>query len=304
MKLYNILIIALAVLIGIGEIANVFGAFMGFSFQQCFVIFCVLIFVGFIIINTYTLILRFKQKNNSTPERQTENKIQLNRQENGKNKKAKSYLFIVFMAIVVLQLIIILFGEFHAYKGDLTVETVNTMLSTNTVYKINPLTGFNYELGMPSRLKLLCLPIIYAFICKITGLSTLVVVFKVIPVIMLILTYVSYAMLANTLFIGDKEKKIVFLICVAILIGMINYSMGIEGFNLIYAGYAGTTLRGVLLINTINYACNRRWLGVILMVMAEACISWTLYGLGMCLLAAVIMFLVSFFVERGNKKKM
>ena len=64
----------------------------------------------------------------------------------------------------------------------------------------------------------------------------------------------------------------------------------------------------VLLPYLLSCLMDRKYTGVILCILAEACIVWTLYGAGVCLLVTVAWLilgaLVSQFRKRWEKRKM
>ena len=60
---------------------------------------------------------------------------------------------------------------------------------------------------------------------------------------------------------------------------------GVDGFDIFYGGFRGVTIRAVVLLPyLIVCLMERKCFGVILCVLAEACMVWTLYGAGTCLL--------------------
>ena len=63
---------------------------------------------------------------------------------------------------------------------------------------------------------------------------------------------------------------------------------GMDGFDIFYGGFRGVTIRAVVLLPYL-IAClmERKYFGVILCVLAEACMVWTLYGAGVCLLVTL-----------------
>ena len=60
---------------------------------------------------------------------------------------------------------------------------------------------------------------------------------------------------------------------------------GVDGFDMFYGGFRGVTIRAVVLIPYL-IAClmEKKYFGVALCILAEACMVWTLYGAGVCLL--------------------
>ena len=58
-----------------------------------------------------------------------------------------------------------------------------------------------------------------------------------------------------------------------------------EGYGVLHCGHLGTTMRNSILIPLVLHgALERKWVLAILCVLAEACIVWTFWGLGLCVL--------------------
>ena len=63
---------------------------------------------------------------------------------------------------------------------------------------------------------------------------------------------------------------------------------GVDGFDIFYGGFRGVTIRATVLLPYL-FSClfERKYLGAVLCILAEACMVWTLYGAGVCLLVTV-----------------
>lgn len=201
----------------------------------------------------------------------------------------QTVLCIVFILIAVYQILVITRSEMVYTKGDITAETVGTILDTNTFYQINPMTGRAYEEGAPLRLKILCLPTFYAVLCRIFGAESAEVVWRLAPLMTLFGSYLAFYILAEILFPEeDREKREIFMVLVALIFCTGNL-YGVEGVGLLYSGFRGVVIRNTVLVPyTLGLCLRRRYKPVILCVLAEACIVWTLYGLGICLLTALL----------------
>lgn len=181
---------------------------------------------------------------------------------------------------------------------DMTLETVVTLLHTGG-YGVDPLTGRAYELGMPTRLKLLCLPTFYADLCVLFRVEPELLVWKVIPVVTLIAAYLAYSSLGRVLFPESREKRLWFLGLVAMVLTIGDYRYGMEGFGLLHGGFWGVTIRGAVLIPYLLSLCLRRkWLLAAVAVLAECCMVWTTYGAGMGLALVTAFLLVDFGAKR------
>ena len=190
--------------------------------------------------------------------------------------------------LILLQVLWILTGERVWTDGDMTLETVNTFLKENSIYTVDPLTGEPYTQGMSFRLKLLCLPTLYGTISRWSGMAPETVVYRLIPCLTLCMGYLAYGRLGAVLFDHNREKCNIFLIIVGILFCAGTYMPGVDGFDIFYGGFRGVTIRAAVLLPYL-FSClfERKYLGAVLCILAEACMVWTLYGAGVCLLVTV-----------------
>lgn len=201
-------------------------------------------------------------------------------------------LFLVFILLVVWQIATVMSTGNVYREGDMTAETVESFLTTEGIYKVNPLTGQAYESGIPLRIRILCLPTLYGILCRIFGMGTTEVVWKYVPLVVLCLSYSAFWILARVLFSEEKEreKRLLFMVCVAAIFCAGDYMYGMDGFGLLHCGFQGVTIRNtVLLPYVVGQALRRRWKAAVLCILAEACMVWTLYGMGACVLTALGM---------------
>lgn len=206
--------------------------------------------------------------------------------------RPETVLWGLFLAVATSQLIFICMGDTMYRQKDMTVETVGSFLVSDAVYQVNPMTGMPYLEGMPLRWKILCLPTLYGSLCRLTGLRPELVVWRIVPVAVLLGCYMAFHLLGRALFPEDGRKRACFLLAVAVLLWAGAYSYGMDGFDVLCCGWQGTTIRnGVMLPWEFSLCIRKKWPGVLLCILAEACIAWTLYGLGTCVAVAAGMVL-------------
>lgn len=199
-------------------------------------------------------------------------------------------LCIMLVCVIASQLAFIFAAGGGYRQGDMTVETVNSFLETNETYSVNPLTGRAYTGGIPLRLRILCLPALYGSICGITGLSPQFVVWKLAPVLTLFGCYLAYGVLARSLFPDDGKKRGCFLVAVALLLWAENYMFCMDGFGVLSCGSRGVVIRNAVLLPWLfSLLIRKRRIAALLCIFAEACMVWTLYGLGACVAVTVGM---------------
>lgn len=210
----------------------------------------------------------------------------------------------VFVLLVVYQIVTVSSGDNVWRLGDMTVETVESFLEADGIYRVNPLTGQAYELGIPLRIQILCLPTLYGIFCRILGLQAVELVWKLMPLLVLLLSYLAFWTLAKALFVEerDREKRLLFMVFVAAVFCVGDYLYGMDGFGLLHCGYRGVTIRNVILMPyTFGLTLRHKWKPVLLCILAEACIAWTLYGMGTCLVAALGMGILRVWQKRRGK---
>lgn len=290
------------VVIGLAEAAHLGAVAFGRSFSDCKKMFLIglvlLLFAAAILI----VLEQLGKKKDKLSEREAE-RLRVQRTLTGRRVQTREQmLYFVFGAMVLIQLLLIVTEQKVYPTGDMTAETVNSILDTNAIYQVNPLTGQSYTLGMPMRLKILCLPALYAICCDLFGMSAVQVVWTVVPALTLLGSYLSFFTVAKGLFAEDVRKRGIFMMFVALLLWVGDYMYGMDGFGVQYGGFRGVTIRmAILLPYTFGLILRRKWKLVPLCILAEACIVWTLYGMGACLLVTVGMLLTGLFTDKLTK---
>lgn len=267
--------------IGLAVAAHLAAVFTGQSFSRCVILF--LFLLGIALVAAGCLLVYRKLSGEKGESRKGLSDV---------NEKEKVALAAVFLLIALAQLTFVLWNAGVYTQGDMTAETVGSFLQTNGIYLVNPMTGKAYTEGIPSRLKILCLPTLYGIFCRLSGLSPEAVVTAAVPVMTFVSSYAAFYCVGISLFPDSKKKQSCFMITIVILMWVGSYMYGMDGFNLLYCGYRGVTIRNLVLIPYLISLCLRKkWKPVVLCILAEVGIVWTFYGLGVCLLVAVGMYL-------------
>lgn len=285
----DITILFLITVTGAAEASHLFGVFFHRTVSECTVIFGVLAVMSAMALLILTV---FRHRRDPAREEVGEKKCRLSLSE--------KLLLIVFVFLAVSQILFMLIGRNVYVQGDMTVETVGSFLQTDAVYQVNPMTGQAYEEGLPSRIEILCLPALYAFLSSIFHIKSDVLVLYVVPVITLLCCYGAYSCLAKGLFPEERSSRLWFLTIVAFLIWIGSYSYGMDGFGLLFSGWRGVTIRNTVLIPYALSLCLRKKYACLpLCVLAEMCMVWTLYGMGAGLAVILGITLVRF-LSRGR----
>ena len=278
-RISDILIGGSLIIIGLTEVAHLAGCLLGWSFLSVTDLLLAETVLFVLTVLLVSLIGRKKKAKAVNGPAQS---------GSGKNEVNAGMQWILTGALaflILIQMLRILSGDRAWLEGDMTLETVNTFLAENAVYSVNPLTGTAYTAGMSFRLKILCLPTLYGTISRWSGMAPTDVVYRLIPCLTLGLGYFAYGKLGNAVFEGNPIKVRTFLLMVGILFSTGAYMPGVDGFDVFYGGFRGVTIRAIVLVPYL-IAClmEKKYFGAVLCILAEACIVWTLYGAGVCLL--------------------
>lgn len=276
------------ILTGLAVTAHVAAVFTGQSFSRCTITFMgilgtALLFAAVLFL-FYRLPLPHREgKHGERPPAAHEAR---------KPDPAEKLLMVLFWILVTAQVACLLWDAGMYISGDMTVETVGSFLRTDSIYQVDPMTGQAYMEGIPSRLKMLCLPTLYGIFCKLSGLTPESVVTAAVPVWIFVSSYAAFSCVGKRLFPESRKKRYCFLIIVVILMWAGSSYHSLDGFGLLYCGYRGITIRNLVLIPYLISLCLRKKWGLIpLCILAEACIVWTFYGSGACVLTAAGLFL-------------
>lgn len=264
------------IIIGMAEAVHLAALFLGLSFARCSKILGGLTGAAFVFGAGFLLVRRRAAAKSGTARRGGSPAA-------GQRDRAVTLLRGMFLAVAASQLIFICGGDTMYRQGDMTVETVGSFLAADAVWQVNPMTGMPYLEGMPLRRKILCLPTLYGSLCRLTGLRPETVVWTIVPAAVLLSCYVAYGALGKALFPEDPGKRACFLLAVAVLLWTGAYGYGMDGFGALCSWWQGAVIRNVVLLPWLLSLCLRKkWPGIVLCVLAEACMAWTLYGLGAC----------------------
>jgi len=215
--------------------------------------------------------------------------------------RAHTAIYTGFFATVIfmIEFIMIQVNDNVYLEGDMILETVNTFIGTDAFYSVNPLTGAAYTQGIPSRIKILCLPSLYSFFVKTFHINSAVVVWRGVPAMVFVYAVAAYRKLADTIFLKEEKKRNLFMLIVAVIFLTGDYMYGVDGFLLLESGFRGVAVRGMVLIPyMISLILRKKRIPAILCIIAEACITWTFYGAGACLLVAAGLMITEYFLRK------
>lgn len=199
------------------------------------------------------------------------------------------WLPVVFILLFLGQMLFIYCMKPLVTAGDITMETVQSFLAQDGIYQVLPLTGAVSPQGMPVRYTILGLPTMYAVLAQGFSLEPTLLVCHIVPIVVLAAAYLAYYRLSSTLFGEEKlQQRFLFLLLVALLFTFSDNAIFLDGYGALHSGYTGTAIRNLVLVPyTLCAALEGRWWKAVLCILAEACIAWTLWGCGVCLIIAL-----------------
>ena len=212
------------------------------------------------------------------------------------NRKGIAFGIFLILVIFVSVLARILFSV-SSLEGDLTLETINTSIATNTIYKYNSFTGALIEGGMPIRQKILTLPFLLGFFAHIFELDIPILVLRIYPCFVALMCFLAFHRMATYFFPDSIEKRITFTGIFGFMVLVGDYSSSSPAYLLIYRGFGGYALLTCVILPFLFVACLRRKWGIAaLCLAAEVFTVWTTYGVGFGVMTVVI-FIISFFFK-------
>ncbi len=292
------LIVGSLVALLLAEMAHLAALFLGMSFSMCAVMMAVLFMLGLLCVGIYG-IWRSKVRTKQTEGAGLRQGVSLYRV-----LRLYPVCTLLFAGMVLFQIVWNFWMHTPYIAQDITGETVQTMLATDTIYQVNPLTGQAYNAGMPMRLKVLVLPTLYGAFCKWTGLSVSTVCFQIMPMIILLLSYLVYGRLAAYFFPEEGKKQVWFMLFVALIYQFGCYSPVMDGYLLFFGGGQGAAFRAcVLLPYALLCSLKGEWKKVALCLLSEVFVVWTFYGLGYVALTVFVIVVLGYMKKLADRRK-
>ena len=193
-------------------------------------------------------------------------------------------------------------------EGDFTLETLNTTVATDSIYKYNALIGQPIEGGMPIRQQILTLPVFLGFLSYIFEVDAGLLVFRLWPCFVAFLCFLCYHRIATHLFPDEFEKRCMCINLFAFMMLVGDCGVMSPTFLLVYKGFTGyCLLANVVLPFLLASLIRKQWGMAALCLAAEVFIVWTTYGFGfgiwMTIFYLICMVGYRIFVDRKRKSK-
>ena len=156
-------------------------------------------------------------------------------------RKRDRFLFAGMMMVFVL-LIFRMIPGLHILRDDAILETVNTTVSTGTMFFHHPMTGLIMDGGMITSKKIVTLPLFYAVFVQFFGIEAKYFLFLAVNVLVLGCSYYACALLLNKVTVLTRSKMYVYWLVYGLLLLAGDYHKSTLTYRLLYQGYEGSTI--------------------------------------------------------------
>ena len=156
-------------------------------------------------------------------------------------RKRDKVLYVVMITIFVLLVIRMVLG-LNILRDDIVLETVNTTVSTGTMFTHHPLTGMIMDGGMISSKKIVTLPLFYAVCVQMFGIDAKYFLYLVVNGWILVCSYYACGLLFTKVTNVTRTKMYVYWIVYGLLLLAGDYHKSTLTYRLLYQGYEGMTI--------------------------------------------------------------
>ncbi|MGN0347111.1 MAG: DUF6077 domain-containing protein [Lachnospiraceae bacterium] len=165
----------------------------------------------------------------------------------------------LFSAIFIIGLQIVFFFLFYPdVSMDFTAETVNTTLVSNLIYENHPGMGDTFTYGITFRGKIVTLPVLYAYFLQLLPGETTTLLYRMIPIVVLLLNASVYWLWGHTLFVSNKDNSYqayMFVVGIGLLNICGSFAKNCIFYYQMYRGFRGETIVYTVLIPYGIYLC-------------------------------------------------
>lgn len=208
-------------------------------------------------------------------------------------------LWIIFGALLLLQLVLTVFLAYEEGDDAFYVAISTITDSSNSMYRSLPYTG--KATGLDARHGLAPFPIWVAYLARMSGMPAVTVAQIALPVVLIGMAYSIYYLIATRLFTDKKSNIPFFLILVEILVLFGGYSVySAENFLLVRASQGKAVIANIIIpflfyllmvlldkLQKQEMVGRRHWF-LLAFTMIAGCLCSTLGTVLTCMLLAVV----------------
>ncbi len=230
------------------------------------------------------------------------NKIKINKilNFNDLSKYERGY-FVIFMLLLFVQIYYAIFYEtsYMSYDDYEYITIANDTISSDRMFATECVTGKPIELT--GRRALNSYLIFIAFIAKVTNTHITTIAHTVLPVILIMISYITYNIIAKYIF-DIRENRLIFMMLIAVVNIFGLYSLYSLTFRLLGSIWQGKAILMVIVIpllfvylpSILTRAYNRKDALALLIISIAGC-SLSMMGAGMipvvvCCYCAIFLF--------------
>ncbi|MCR4618653.1 MAG: hypothetical protein K5669_10795 [Lachnospiraceae bacterium] len=284
----------------IAGLSNAVSVFLSYSFDKSIRVFAVFLIIFLTVFYFLFIIWRFFDVLGKNAGKDDKSSVSTVKTETF-NKKIYTVLISLSCLFSVGAILVAVFGKIYI-NGDQTLETVNSFLSTNQMYSVNPLTGLPYDGDFPARLKYMFLPFFYSVLCHTFDVDTMLLLYRIIPVYYLFAGYTIFVTIGDTLF-KEKNKKVLFYLVSVFLIFCAGTSTGSIEFDIFHTGYRSGAFLIFIIVNVCaSMILKKRFVACILPIVLEPLCASTRFGVGACFVMTLVCFILYKITSRNKKE--
>jgi len=156
-------------------------------------------------------------------------------------RKKDKFLFAGMLAVFALLIVRMVLGM-NILREDIVMETVNTTVSTGTMFVHHPLTGTVMDGGMIMSKKIVTLPLFYAVFVELFGIEAKIFLYLAVNVMVLVCSLYACALLLNKVTAVTRSKLYAYWLVYGLLLLSGDYHKSALTYRLLYQGYEGMTI--------------------------------------------------------------
>lgn len=182
---------------------------------------------------------------------------------------------------------------------DMTLETVQTTIASDSMFEVNPATGKTMEVGMRLLDKLVILPILYSFFARLFHIAPTTLVYIVMPIWFLVISYMVYSFWAKEFFPDNKKAFWGFMILVQILHLCGDYIFVMPQYMLLHQGFMGNSILTNIWIpfaSYVGYCFYKKGITFMGMIQAVLCLIAAISVAGISIGATLIALIFAVFL--------
>lgn len=177
-------------------------------------------------------------------------------------QKRNVIILCILMGILFAAQIVVIFHFSPIVQEDNTMEIVQTTLTTNSIHTYNAMTGQVSANGITIQGKFMVLPLFYAYMCRVFQMDPGVFLYRIVPVWILMLSYLVSIHLAEQVFKTEDGKadvfaSIIFVLLYSVLLLFGDFLFTTISYRIFHCAWAGETIVVAIVLPFLISQCMR-----------------------------------------------